>query len=199
MFYCCLRSNTLPSRRTLKNSRLVCKKDDVHVCIMCLRAIMNYQVSRLWKNLIFVLFSWFFSNILISFCFFSCLYITLFVWSMASTWSCPTPMLSMKLLWALTTKTPGNTHTHTHTSIITVSLNQYIFEDFFIAFHFLCLNLSNGWWKLSYLSRLSSKPLSYYIWSKTFFWKGCSLETLSINRRIVCHSCWLRSIGDNGL
>lgn len=37
--------NTLPSRRTLKNSRLVCKKDDVHVCIMCLRAIMNYQVS----------------------------------------------------------------------------------------------------------------------------------------------------------
>uniref|UniRef100_A0A8C7U727 Formin-like 2a n=1 Tax=Oncorhynchus mykiss TaxID=8022 RepID=A0A8C7U727_ONCMY len=35
--------NALPSRRTLKNSRLVCKKDDVHVCIMCLRAIMNYQ------------------------------------------------------------------------------------------------------------------------------------------------------------
>uniref|UniRef100_A0A8C1ISV4 Formin-like 2a n=1 Tax=Cyprinus carpio TaxID=7962 RepID=A0A8C1ISV4_CYPCA len=29
--------------RTLKNSRLVCKKDDLHVCIMCLRAIMNYQ------------------------------------------------------------------------------------------------------------------------------------------------------------
>ncbi|XP_061734959.1 formin-like protein 2 isoform X2 [Nerophis ophidion] len=38
-----IRCNTLPSRRTLKNSRLVCKKDDVHVCIMCLRAIMNYQ------------------------------------------------------------------------------------------------------------------------------------------------------------
>ncbi|KAJ8253329.1 hypothetical protein GJAV_G00211690 [Gymnothorax javanicus] len=38
-----LRCNTLPSRRTLKNSRLVCKKEDVHVCIMCLRAIMNYQ------------------------------------------------------------------------------------------------------------------------------------------------------------
>ncbi|XP_052462872.1 formin-like protein 2 isoform X1 [Carassius gibelio] len=38
-----IRSNTLPIRRTLKNSRLVCKKDDVHVCIMCLRAIMNYQ------------------------------------------------------------------------------------------------------------------------------------------------------------
>ncbi|XP_036807305.1 formin-like protein 2 [Oncorhynchus mykiss] len=37
------RSNTLPSRKTLKNSRLVCKKDDVHVCVMCLRAIMNYQ------------------------------------------------------------------------------------------------------------------------------------------------------------
>uniref|UniRef100_A0A4W6G0N1 Formin-like 2b n=1 Tax=Lates calcarifer TaxID=8187 RepID=A0A4W6G0N1_LATCA len=28
---------------SLCNSRLVCKKDDVHVCIMCLRAIMNYQ------------------------------------------------------------------------------------------------------------------------------------------------------------
>jgi len=39
------RYSTLPSRRTLKNSRLVSKKDDVHVCIMCLRAIMNYQVS----------------------------------------------------------------------------------------------------------------------------------------------------------
>ncbi|XP_072253250.1 formin-like protein 2 isoform X2 [Leuresthes tenuis] len=38
-----IRCNTLPIRRTLKNSRLVCKKDDVHVCIMCLRAIMNYQ------------------------------------------------------------------------------------------------------------------------------------------------------------
>uniref|UniRef100_A0A4W3IP27 Formin like 2 n=1 Tax=Callorhinchus milii TaxID=7868 RepID=A0A4W3IP27_CALMI len=38
-----IRFNTLPSRRTLKNSRLVSKKDDVHVCIMCLRAIMNYQ------------------------------------------------------------------------------------------------------------------------------------------------------------
>ncbi|XP_042350155.1 formin-like protein 2 isoform X2 [Plectropomus leopardus] len=38
-----IRCNTLPSRRTLKNSRLICKKDDVHVCIMCLRAIMNYQ------------------------------------------------------------------------------------------------------------------------------------------------------------
>lgn len=47
--------NTLPSRRTLKNSRLVCKKDDVHVCIMCLRAIMNYQVggtARTFLNLI---------------------------------------------------------------------------------------------------------------------------------------------------
>lgn len=42
VFLC--RYNTLPSRRTLKNSRLVSKKDDVHVCIMCLRAIMNYQV-----------------------------------------------------------------------------------------------------------------------------------------------------------
>uniref|UniRef100_A0A8C0BY99 Formin like 2 n=1 Tax=Buteo japonicus TaxID=224669 RepID=A0A8C0BY99_9AVES len=41
LFVC--RYNTLPSRRTLKNSRLVSKKDDVHVCIMCLRAIMNYQ------------------------------------------------------------------------------------------------------------------------------------------------------------
>ncbi|XP_025068187.1 formin-like protein 3, partial [Alligator sinensis] len=38
-----LRYSTLPSRKALKNSRLVSQKDDVHVCIMCLRAIMNYQ------------------------------------------------------------------------------------------------------------------------------------------------------------
>ena len=37
---------TLPSRRALKNSRLVSQKDDVHLCIMCLRAIMNYQVPQ---------------------------------------------------------------------------------------------------------------------------------------------------------
>ncbi|CAL8370248.1 unnamed protein product [Arctogadus glacialis] len=47
-----LRSNTLPSRRTLKNSRLVCRKDDVHVCIMCLRAIMNYQEQMLMEKLL---------------------------------------------------------------------------------------------------------------------------------------------------
>uniref|UniRef100_A0A4W3IYD2 Formin-like 3 n=1 Tax=Callorhinchus milii TaxID=7868 RepID=A0A4W3IYD2_CALMI len=40
---CAVIYNTLPDRKTLKNSRLVCHKDDVHVCIMCLRAIMNYQ------------------------------------------------------------------------------------------------------------------------------------------------------------
>ncbi|CAB1341732.1 unnamed protein product [Coregonus sp. 'balchen'] len=33
------------SRRTQKSSRLTSHRDDVHVCIMCLRAIMNYQVS----------------------------------------------------------------------------------------------------------------------------------------------------------
>uniref|UniRef100_A0A4W6FHT3 Formin-like 3 n=1 Tax=Lates calcarifer TaxID=8187 RepID=A0A4W6FHT3_LATCA len=33
----------LLSYKTIKNSRLVSQKDDVHVCIMCLRAIMNYQ------------------------------------------------------------------------------------------------------------------------------------------------------------
>uniref|UniRef100_A0A4X1TGX5 Formin-like protein 1 n=1 Tax=Sus scrofa TaxID=9823 RepID=A0A4X1TGX5_PIG len=32
------------SRKALRNSRIVSQKDDVHVCIMCLRAIMNYQV-----------------------------------------------------------------------------------------------------------------------------------------------------------
>uniref|UniRef100_A0A673XEV3 Formin like 1 n=1 Tax=Salmo trutta TaxID=8032 RepID=A0A673XEV3_SALTR len=31
------------SRRTQKISRLASQRDDVHVCIMCLRAIMNYQ------------------------------------------------------------------------------------------------------------------------------------------------------------
>uniref|UniRef100_A0A8C9RD75 Formin-like 3 n=1 Tax=Scleropages formosus TaxID=113540 RepID=A0A8C9RD75_SCLFO len=38
-----LRYNTLSNSKTIKNSRLVSQKDDVHVCIMCLRAIMNYQ------------------------------------------------------------------------------------------------------------------------------------------------------------
>ncbi|XP_061199137.1 formin-like protein 1 isoform X2 [Neopsephotus bourkii] len=38
-----LRLNPSHSRKALRNSRLVSQKDDVHVCIMCLRAIMNYQ------------------------------------------------------------------------------------------------------------------------------------------------------------
>ncbi|KAI1896503.1 hypothetical protein AGOR_G00095450 [Albula goreensis] len=38
-----VRFNSLHSRKTLRNSRIVSQKDDVHVCIMCLRAIMNYQ------------------------------------------------------------------------------------------------------------------------------------------------------------
>ncbi|CAK8671797.1 formin-like protein 2 isoform X2 [Clavelina lepadiformis] len=37
------RAQTLPNRRTLKNSRTIIDRDDVHVCITCLRAIMNYQ------------------------------------------------------------------------------------------------------------------------------------------------------------
>uniref|UniRef100_A0A6Q2ZH98 Formin-like 3 n=1 Tax=Esox lucius TaxID=8010 RepID=A0A6Q2ZH98_ESOLU len=38
-----LRYGVAPNNKTIKNSRLVSQKDDVHVCIMCLRAIMNYQ------------------------------------------------------------------------------------------------------------------------------------------------------------
>uniref|UniRef100_A0A674BPI2 Formin like 1 n=1 Tax=Salmo trutta TaxID=8032 RepID=A0A674BPI2_SALTR len=37
------RFNALHSRKAMRNSRLVSQKDDVHLCIMCLRAIMNYQ------------------------------------------------------------------------------------------------------------------------------------------------------------
>ncbi|KAM6042761.1 LOW QUALITY PROTEIN: formin-like protein 1 [Theristicus caerulescens] len=37
------RLNPSHSKKALRNSRLVSQKDDVHVCIMCLRAIMNYQ------------------------------------------------------------------------------------------------------------------------------------------------------------
>ncbi|XP_031416637.1 formin-like protein 1 [Clupea harengus] len=33
----------IPVRKALRNSRIVSQKDDVHLCIMCLRAIMNYQ------------------------------------------------------------------------------------------------------------------------------------------------------------
>ncbi|KAM4524350.1 formin-like protein 1 isoform 2-T2 [Odontesthes bonariensis] len=36
-------SKTFTVRRALRNSRVVSQKDDVHLCIMCLRAIMNYQ------------------------------------------------------------------------------------------------------------------------------------------------------------
>lgn len=47
---CCLlpnppRMTPAHNRKTLRNSRIVSQKDDVHVCIMCLRAIMNYQVG----------------------------------------------------------------------------------------------------------------------------------------------------------
>uniref|UniRef100_A0A1A8IYG3 Formin-like 3 n=1 Tax=Nothobranchius kuhntae TaxID=321403 RepID=A0A1A8IYG3_NOTKU len=38
-----LRYGSVSNTKTIKNSRLVSQKDDVHVCIMCLRAIMNYQ------------------------------------------------------------------------------------------------------------------------------------------------------------
>ncbi|PWA28708.1 hypothetical protein CCH79_00014874 [Gambusia affinis] len=38
-----LRYGSVSNSKTIKNSRLVSQKDDVHVCIMCLRAIMNYQ------------------------------------------------------------------------------------------------------------------------------------------------------------
>ena len=38
-------AGTLPNRRALKNARMVSRKDDVHLCVMCLRAIMNYQVG----------------------------------------------------------------------------------------------------------------------------------------------------------
>uniref|UniRef100_A0AAY4D121 Formin-like 1a n=1 Tax=Denticeps clupeoides TaxID=299321 RepID=A0AAY4D121_9TELE len=33
------------SRKMIRSSRLASQREDVHVCIMCLRAIMNYQVS----------------------------------------------------------------------------------------------------------------------------------------------------------
>ncbi|XP_016315663.1 formin-like protein 3 isoform X2 [Sinocyclocheilus anshuiensis] len=38
-----LRYGSAANSKAIKNSRLVSQKDDVHVCIMCLRAIMNYQ------------------------------------------------------------------------------------------------------------------------------------------------------------
>ncbi|XP_020653645.3 formin-like protein 1 isoform X5 [Pogona vitticeps] len=40
---CSVTFNPTHSRKALRNSRIVSQKDDVHVCIMCLRAIMNYQ------------------------------------------------------------------------------------------------------------------------------------------------------------
>uniref|UniRef100_A0A4W4HNS7 Formin-like protein 3 n=1 Tax=Electrophorus electricus TaxID=8005 RepID=A0A4W4HNS7_ELEEL len=40
---CAVIYGSVANSKTIKNSRLVSQKDDVHVCIMCLRAIMNYQ------------------------------------------------------------------------------------------------------------------------------------------------------------
>uniref|UniRef100_A0A3P8RXE5 Formin-like 3 n=1 Tax=Amphiprion percula TaxID=161767 RepID=A0A3P8RXE5_AMPPE len=40
---CAVIYGTVSNSKTIKNSRLLSQKDDVHVCIMCLRAIMNYQ------------------------------------------------------------------------------------------------------------------------------------------------------------
>ncbi|XP_047667238.1 formin-like protein 1 isoform X2 [Tachysurus fulvidraco] len=37
------RLNSFHSRKALSNSRLLSQKDHLHLCIMCLRAIMNYQ------------------------------------------------------------------------------------------------------------------------------------------------------------
>lgn len=53
---CCLlptplRLTPAHSRKALRNSRIVSQKDYIHVCIMCLRAIMNYQVGQwAWGN-----------------------------------------------------------------------------------------------------------------------------------------------------
>ncbi|KAI3365015.1 hypothetical protein L3Q82_000951 [Scortum barcoo] len=38
-----VRFNSLQNRKALRSSRVVSQTDDVHLCIMCLRAIMNYQ------------------------------------------------------------------------------------------------------------------------------------------------------------
>uniref|UniRef100_A0A665VHQ8 Formin-like protein 1 n=1 Tax=Echeneis naucrates TaxID=173247 RepID=A0A665VHQ8_ECHNA len=38
-----VRFNSLQNRKAVRSSRVVSQKDDVHLCIMCLRAIMNYQ------------------------------------------------------------------------------------------------------------------------------------------------------------
>ncbi|XP_070623049.1 formin-like protein 1 isoform X1 [Erythrolamprus reginae] len=38
-----VRLNPTHSKKALRNSRIISQKDDVHLCIMCLRAIMNYQ------------------------------------------------------------------------------------------------------------------------------------------------------------
>lgn len=52
----------MPDRKTLRTSRVMSQTDDVHLCIMCLRAIMNYQVGGLtyatccvWLGVSFVL------------------------------------------------------------------------------------------------------------------------------------------------
>uniref|UniRef100_A0A672R8Y4 Formin like 1 n=1 Tax=Sinocyclocheilus grahami TaxID=75366 RepID=A0A672R8Y4_SINGR len=43
-------ARALTVRKTMRNARLATQRDDVHLCIMCLRAIMNYQVCCGEKN-----------------------------------------------------------------------------------------------------------------------------------------------------
>lgn len=38
------------NRRGQRGSRVVGQKDDIHLCIMCLRAIMNYEVFRCFQT-----------------------------------------------------------------------------------------------------------------------------------------------------
>lgn len=45
-----LAAPTLSDRKALRASRVVSQTDDVHLCIMCLRAIMNYQVTAFLQN-----------------------------------------------------------------------------------------------------------------------------------------------------
>lgn len=153
----CCSYGTVSNSKTIKNSRLVSQKDDVHVCIMCLRAIMNYQVPNSdtpveahTHNLTQILFEYVritcFLCTALNICWGSTVWphpvLSLsFSCSTASIWSCLTHTQSMKLLSAWTIKTHGKNRGPPVS--IDAGLGQTIGETL-QPVHMICLSFSMG-------------------------------------------------------
>lgn len=126
MCWICCSYGSVANSKTIKNSRLVSQKDDVHVCIMCLRAIMNYQVPGTTydprSDMSHKLGAWYVSCAVKRWTFMQVfsphpLCLSVSPCSTVSIWSCLMHMQSMKLLSAWTIRTHGkNSGPHLHKS-----------------------------------------------------------------------------------